>query len=115
MRTRPPRPGRTSGRSSGPSHSPGRFAGDAAAKPGRTRLAPLPEGAAAERILLVGCGKKEKFDARALRRAVAAAAKALSGTGARDAVSFLAHGPVDGDHRGPGHRKVGAVSKYSCL
>ena len=70
--------------------------GDASAKAGRTLLLPGLEGIEAERVLLVGCGKEEKFDAKALDKAVAAAAAALSRTGVTDASSYLAQGGVGG-------------------
>ena len=71
-------------------------AGDASAKPGRTLLVPRLEGVAADRVLLVGCGKEREFDAKALSRAVAAAAQALCRTSVEEATSYLAHGPVEG-------------------
>ncbi len=71
-------------------------AGDASAKPGRTLLVPEVEGIAAERVLLVGCGDAEKFDAKALHRSVAVAAEALGRTGVGEATSLLSHGPVQG-------------------
>ena len=71
-------------------------AGDASAKPGRTLLAPGVEGIAAERVLLVGCGDEDKFDAKALHGSVTAAAAALGRTGAKEATSFLSHGTVKG-------------------
>ena len=70
--------------------------GDASAKAGRTLLLPGLEGIEAERVLLVGCGKEEKFDAKALDKAVAAAAAALSRTGVTDASSYLAQGGASG-------------------
>ena len=71
-------------------------AGDASGKPGRTLLLPGLDGIAAERALLSGCGKEDAFDAKALNRAAAAAAQALSRTGVADAVSFLSQGGVEG-------------------
>jgi len=50
----------------------------------------------ADRVLLVGLGRERDFDASAYRRACAAAARALRGTGAIDAVSYLTHLPVKG-------------------
>ena len=47
-------------------------------------------GTLSDRVLLVGCGKEREFNDRAYRQAVAASIKALDGTGATDAVSFLA-------------------------
>ena len=68
--------------------------GDASAKPGRTLLVPTVAGIAAERVLLVGCGAEDKFDAKALHRSVTAAAEALALTGVKDATSFLSHGSL---------------------
>ncbi len=70
--------------------------GDASGKPGRTLLLPGLEGVEADRVLLVGCGKEDEFDAKALNRAAACAAEALSQTGVTDAVSYLSHGGVSG-------------------
>ena len=44
--------------------------GDASAKEGQTLLVPRLQGAAAERVLLVGCGKRTEFNAKRLRRAL---------------------------------------------
>ena len=70
--------------------------GDASAKPGRTLLVPGLEGIGADRVLLVGCGKEDNFDAKALNRAVASAAAALSQTGVTDAVSYLSRDGAGG-------------------
>ena len=70
--------------------------GDASAKPGRTLLVPGIEGIAAERVLLVGCGSEREFSAKALHRAVTAAATALGRTGVKDAASYLSCGSVQG-------------------
>ena len=70
--------------------------GDASAKPGRTLLVPGLEGIEADRVLLVGCGKEDEFDAKVLNRAVASAAEALSQTGVTDATSYLPHGGAGG-------------------
>ena len=67
-------------------------AGDASAKPGKALLLPKTQGAAAARVLLVGCGKEAEFDAKALARAVTTAVDALSKTGVREATTYLAHG-----------------------
>ena len=71
-------------------------AGDASGKPGRTLLLPGLGGIGAERVLLTGCGKQDGFDAKALNRAVAAAAQALGQTGVADAASYLSQGGVAG-------------------
>jgi len=45
----------------------------------------------ARRLLLVGCGKREKFDREAFRKAVTAVFQALKKGGSTSAVSYLAH------------------------
>ena len=65
--------------------------GEASAKLGRTLLVREARGPA-ERLLLVGCGKRASFRAKQLGNALAAAAQALAETSARDAVSYLAYG-----------------------
>ncbi len=64
-------------------------AGDFAGKPGTSLLLTELDGVACERILLVGCGKPDKFDLKTYRRAVATAAAALKNTGVTNALSFL--------------------------
>ena len=71
-------------------------AGDASSKPGHTLLVPRLQGTAPDRVLLVGCGPEAEFDAKALARAVSAAAETLSKTGIKDATSYLSHGRVKG-------------------
>ena len=71
-------------------------AGDASGKPGRALLLPGLAGIGAGRVLQTGCGKRDKFDAKALNRAVAAAARALGRTGVADAASYLSQGGVKG-------------------
>jgi leucyl aminopeptidase len=62
--------------------------GDASTKPGRTLLVRETRGPA-ERLLLVGCGKRRQFRHKQLGNAAAAAAQALAESAARDAVSYL--------------------------
>src|SRR5690606_25245626 len=64
--------------------------GTASSKLGSTLLVPTPSGGAAERWLLVGCGKAADFDAKKLCRALSAAVGALKDKGVREAVSYLA-------------------------
>jgi len=71
-------------------------AGDASAKLGSTLFVPRLQGTAAERALLVGCGKQADFGAKQLARAVAAAATALSGSSLKEATSYLAYAPIEG-------------------
>lgn len=63
--------------------------GDAGAKPGETHLVVQPAGVAAERLLLVGCGKPGAYDAAAYRRAIGTAVTRLGRTRVADAVVAL--------------------------
>lgn len=63
--------------------------GDMEGKAGQTLLTHHVEGIAAERVLLVGCGKPSQFDAKAVAKAQTAATKALSKLGAKDAMNAL--------------------------
>ncbi|HSD74568.1 MAG TPA: leucyl aminopeptidase [Steroidobacteraceae bacterium] len=65
--------------------------GDFAAKLGETQLLTELPNAPAARVLLVGLGPRKNYDRRAYRRASVAAGQALVRTGARHAVSWLAH------------------------
>ncbi len=65
--------------------------GDAAAKLGETLLLPRLQGTAAERALLVGCGKQAEFDAKRLRQALAAATHKLKAGSIKEATSYLAY------------------------
>jgi leucyl aminopeptidase len=57
--------------------------------PGKSVLLHHPEGLAAERLLLLGCGKPEGIDAGAFRKMLAHALGALQPTGATDALFLL--------------------------
>src|SRR5206468_1316890 len=63
--------------------------GDMSGKTGSTLLLHQVPGVAAERVLLVGLGKEAEFSARQYREAIAAAVRAVNGTGARDAEILL--------------------------
>jgi leucyl aminopeptidase len=63
--------------------------GDLSGKTGRTLLLHGVAGVAAERVLLVGLGKREDFGERAYLDALRAAAGALRELGARDAAVYL--------------------------
>jgi leucyl aminopeptidase len=63
--------------------------GDFAGKLGDSLLLPLPKGAAAARVLLVGLGARSGFGRKQYRKALQAAAQALGKTGATDAVVYL--------------------------
>ena len=64
--------------------------GDFAAKVGDSLLLPLPRGAAAARVILVGLGPRAGFGRKQYRKALQAAAGALAKTGATDAIVYLA-------------------------
>ena len=63
--------------------------GDAPARLGATTLIHRTQGTAAQRWLLVGCGKHADFDAKRLASALAAAVQALRNTGVKEAISYL--------------------------
>src|SRR5262249_5163826 len=70
--------------------------GDLDGKLGTTLLLHNVPGTFADRVLLVGLGKERSFDESAYRKVHAAAARALRGTGAIDAVTYLTHLQVKG-------------------
>ncbi len=68
--------------------------GDLAGKAAETLFLPSLPGVRAERILLVGCGREKRLEARNYRKLVAEAARQLEGFGAGDATLFLPELPV---------------------
>lgn len=68
--------------------------GDMDGKLGSSLMVHNVPGTLCERVLLVGCGKERDFTDRAYRQAVLTSVRALDGTGAADAASFLAELPV---------------------
>ncbi len=68
--------------------------GDMEGKLGSTLLIHNVPGTLCDRVLLVGCGKEREFREREYRQVVRASVKALDGTGAADAASFIAELPV---------------------
>jgi leucyl aminopeptidase len=70
--------------------------GDMEGKVGQTLLLHAVPGLAADRVLLVGCGRERDLGPQEFTRIVVAATKALLGTGAAEAVSFLTEVPVKG-------------------
>jgi len=68
--------------------------GDMEGKLGSTLLIHNVPGTLCDRVLLVGCGKEREFREREYRQVVRASVKALEGTGATDAASFIAELPV---------------------
>ncbi len=67
--------------------------GDASAKLGSTLFVPNPAAGGPERWVLVGCGDADGFDTKRLARALLAAIATLSGTGVKEAVSYLTYAP----------------------
>jgi leucyl aminopeptidase len=65
--------------------------GDAKARLGHTLLVPRLQGAAAERVLLVGCGKQADFDAKRLCQALTAATRKLKESSLKEATSYLTY------------------------
>lgn len=63
--------------------------GDLRGKAGDTVLLTDVDGAACERLLIVGLGARDGFKRKQFRKALASALNALSRTGAKDAVSYL--------------------------
>jgi len=63
--------------------------GDIDGKIGQSLLLHTAGGLPCERILLIGCGDPKDFGERQFRQAVTASAKALQGTGVKDAVNYL--------------------------
>ncbi len=74
--------------------------GDIEGKSGQTVLVHNVRGLPCERILLVGCGARKSFAERQLREALAASARALSGTAVKEAVSYLTELEVKGRDTG---------------
>jgi leucyl aminopeptidase len=64
--------------------------GDFAAKVGDALLLPLPAGATAARVLLIGLGPRATFGRKQYRKALQATAQALGKTGAAGAIIYLA-------------------------
>jgi leucyl aminopeptidase len=74
--------------------------GDMDGRAGQTLLLHDLPNVAAERVLLVGCGREKRFDDGAYLKAVAAAASVLNGGGSTDAQLCLAQLPVKGRELG---------------
>ena len=68
--------------------------GDLSGKAGSTLLLHNVANTLCERILLVGLGKREEFGVRQYRDCARAAMRALQGTGAKEALLYLAELPV---------------------
>lgn len=66
--------------------------GDISGRAGQVVLLPVATGAPARRILVIGCGKKERYNRKTLRKAVTAATSALLQTAARSACALLPAG-----------------------
>lgn len=66
--------------------------GDFSGEAGSTLLLPSPAKMPCSRLMLVGLGDKAKLDKRTLVKALQEGMKAVSRTGAGDAISYLTHG-----------------------
>ncbi len=64
--------------------------GDFGGKLGDVLLLPAPQGAAAERVMLIGLGSRALFGRKQYRKALQSTARALGKTGSSDAVVYLA-------------------------
>ncbi|MBN4080522.1 leucyl aminopeptidase [Beggiatoa alba] len=70
--------------------------GDFDGKPGHTRLLDNPEGIAAERIMLVGCGQKNKLDIKAFKKMHHHILSELKKTQIKDATLYTAELDIQG-------------------
>lgn len=73
---------------------------DLEGKPGELLVIPHLPGEGIDRAVLVGLGKKEELTPGVYRKALAAAAKALKDSGAKQAVSYLHEAEVQGGDLG---------------
>lgn len=81
--------------------------GDMEGRRGQSLLLHHVPGALAERVLLIGCGKEDKLNARGYLTIIKNSIAALRRTGAREAVNYLAE--LDFKQRDPGWRLREAV------
>jgi leucyl aminopeptidase len=72
-----------------------RASGEFTGKTGEVAVQHLPAGFAAKRLAVIGGGKREKFDAAALRRAASTAVRALKPKGVKKLAWWLAGGDAD--------------------
>src|SRR5216683_5227571 len=72
-----------------------RTSGEFSAKPGEMATLHQPQGLKAKRLAAVGGGKREKFDAAALRKAVGSAVRALKQKGVKRLAWMLEGGSVE--------------------
>jgi leucyl aminopeptidase len=84
--------------------------GDMEGRTGQSVMLHDVPGITCRRLLLVGCGKPEKFSDAGYRQACAAAARAIGETGSRSAVLFLVEAKLgDRDAASKAHLAVQAV------
>jgi leucyl aminopeptidase len=69
-----------------------RASGEFSGKPGEMAVAHRPQGLAAKRLVVVGGGKREKFDSAALRRAAGSTVRALKQKGVKKLAWWLDEG-----------------------
>ncbi|HAZ61268.1 MAG TPA: leucyl aminopeptidase, partial [Gammaproteobacteria bacterium] len=63
--------------------------GDFSGRPGQPLVLPIVEGVAAERVIVVGCGRAAEFSERGYRRAIQEGLQKAEGIGVREAVLTL--------------------------
>src|SRR5216684_1322405 len=76
-------------------HEELRASGEFTGKPGELAVLHQPQGLKAKRLVAVGGGKREKFDAAALRKAVGSAVRALKQKGVKRLAWMLENGSVE--------------------
>ncbi len=89
--------------------------GDFHGKLGDTLLLPTPAGTAAARVLLIGLGARSAFGRKQYRKALQAAVRALSKTGASDATVYLAleqAGDLDVEYRARSAAEIFSTQLY---
>ncbi|HXP88658.1 MAG TPA: leucyl aminopeptidase [Bryobacteraceae bacterium] len=75
-----------------------RSSGEFTGKPAEIAVAHLPQGLAAKRLVVAGGGKRDKFDAAALRRAVGSTVRTLKQKGVKKLAWWLGAGsPADAE------------------
>jgi leucyl aminopeptidase len=92
--------------------------GEFTGKAGEMAVAPFPQGFKAKRLLLVGGGKRDKFDSAALRKAVGSAVRSMKAKGAKKLAWVLAGGDAEGAAEGavlanfePDHHKASVTRR----
>ena len=85
--------------------------GDAVSRIGSTTLLHRADGSAAQRVLLVGCGKRAEFNLKRFATALSSAIQALRSTGIKEAVSYLAYDAPGGLEQSAAVRQTVEVAR----